>query len=282
MTSNTTPYINTSTSNTNTNTNTNTSTNNTAGIAAISSFAQSVFTKENIEHIGRAAKEQAVELKKEAQYGDNSLRVLAFIGGVALVIVAGYEIFGELLRFNIIGAVIEIYTLLIGVLVIILEGKNTFLSVGAVEKIHKYALFLKFLWGRGCLYFICGTLQLYLSNLLNILCGAYMCFVGVLFIFIGQRTAYKLRGLRKSLFTEAALHKKFAESDLDGDGGLNLQQFQNLILSLGLDLTRRETEAAFNHIHKSQSEKLCFEEFHQWWTDTDADENIDENAFVFV
>jgi hypothetical protein len=252
------------------------------GIDAISSFAKNVFTKENLENAGRVAKEKAIELKTQAQEGDQSLRLLALLGGVMVVVVSSMEFFGKLLTFNIIGALIAFFTLLLGIIVIILEGKSALLSTEFVNRIHEYASFLKFLWGRGCLYFICGTLQLYQFDLLNLVSGGYMCFVGVLFVLVGQRAATKLRSLRQSLSSEQTLHSKFAQADIDGDGGLNLQQFRTLTMSLGLDMTRRETEAAFMHIHKTDSEKLSYAEFQAWWSATDADEDINTNAFVFV
>jgi hypothetical protein len=252
------------------------------GLDSISSFAKNVFTKANFEKAGNVVSGKAAELKTQAQDGDQSLRLLAFLGGVILIVVAGMEFTGKLLSLNIIGAFIEIYTFLIGVVVIILEGKDMILSTNLQNRIYKYALFLKFLWGRGCLYFICGTLQLYQIDLLNLVSGGYMCFVGVLFIVVGQRTAYKLKSLRKSLYSEQTLHEKFVQADIDGDEGLDLHQFRNLTLSLGLDMTRRETEAAFSHIKNTDKEKLSYGEFQAWWTDTDVEDDISENAFSFV
>ena len=99
---------------------------------------------------------------------------------------------------------------------------------------------------------------------------------------VGYRTAYKLKNMRKSLYSTHELQAKFAQNDLDGDGGLNVQQFRMLTLSLGLDMTRRETEAAFNHMKKTSSEKLSYDEFHAWWTSAEMVDNVDENAFSFV
>jgi hypothetical protein len=200
-----------------------------------------------------------------------------------VIVVSSMEFFVNIMTFNIIGALIELLTLLLGIVVILLEGKSFILSTGAVNRIHKYALFLKFLWGRGCLYFICGALQLYQLDLWNALSGVYMCAVGILFVLVGQRTAYKLKTLRKSLYSEQTLHSKFSQADIDGDGGLDLHQFRTLTLTLGLDMTRRETEAAFMHMHKADNgEKLTYDEFKAWWNATDADAEIDENAFAFV
>ena len=94
------------------------------GLEAISNIAQNVFTKENIENVGRAAKDQAMELKTQAEEGDNSLRILALLGGLASIVVAIFEFFREISHLNIVGALIEIYTLLIGIVVVILDDND--------------------------------------------------------------------------------------------------------------------------------------------------------------
>lgn len=271
-------------------------------------MASSAFSKENLAAASQYTKDKASELRREAQDGDNSLRFLALVGGMACVVVGTLELVSRFMRLDVVGALIDIYIILLGVLVVLLEGKKMFLSAGAVDRIHKYALFLQFVWGRGAIYFICGTLQLYQVDLLNLIVGSYMCFVGGLYIVVGQRTATKLKTLRQSIFSERDLRTKYIQADIDGDG-LNLQQFRGLCVSLGLDLTRRETEAAFQHIqNKSKSSrssisapnghqhvspttsnggveadsKLTYEDFKQWWSSTEGEDVIDENAFQFV
>ena len=246
-------------------------------------FASNVFTLENLGKAGSAAKEKAIELKNQAQDGDHSLRILGFLGGLTMTIVSFVEVIPKIGEFNLFGAVIEIYTLALGIVAMILEGKDFVLSQAAVSKIHKYALFLKFLWGRGALYFLCGTLELNELDFWNVLSGGYMCGVGVLFLLVGRRTAIKLKSLRKSLYSEQTLHHKFSQADIDAEGGLNLRQFRTLTISLGLDMTRRETEAAFAHMHHEESgEKLTYDEFRTWWMETAVEEVIDDRAMVFV
>jgi hypothetical protein len=256
--------------------------NNSSSLAeTISQFAQSTFTKENLEAAGTYTKEKAIELKKETQDGDHSLKLLALIGGFACVVVGVLELVSRFLRLDIVGALIDCYIIVLGLIVIVLEGKNKLLSARFVERIHKYALFLKFLWGRGVLYFVVGTLQLYQIDLLNLISGGYMCFVGVLYILVGRRTANKLKTLKKYIYSEDTLRTKYQEANIEGDG-LNLSQFRGLCFNLGLDVTRRETEAAFDYIStKSNGDKLSYEDFQAWWNESDADERIDD-SYNFV
>lgn len=134
-------------------------------------FSKNALTSEGLEAAGRFTKEKAMELKAQAQEGDRSLRFLAFIGGIACILVALLELPSKIMGFQFVGAVIDLYIIMLGSVVVILEGKNFFLSETFVQNLHKYALFLKFLWGRGSLYFICGTLQLVQIDLFNLIAG---------------------------------------------------------------------------------------------------------------
>ena len=111
-----------------------------------------------------------------------------------------------------------------------------------------------------------------------------MCAVGILYIFVGNKTANKLKAIRKSLYSEGALRTKFQVANVEGDG-LDLKQFRFLCVDLGLDLTGRETEAAFGYIQKTKgdtNDKLTYEAFKDWWDDLDGEGQIDDNAFIFV
>jgi hypothetical protein len=251
------------------------------GFDAVSQVAGSIFTKEAVATVTEAVGTQLKALKHQAEDGDNSLRTLALLGAILLIVVGGFEFASNIMVLHIPGALIELYSLLVGIMIIILEGKSILLPETLQASIFKYALFLKFLWGRGSLYFVVGTMQLYHMDLFNFIAGTYISCIGALMIFVGQRTAYKLKTMRRSLYSQQELQAKFAQSDVDGDGGLDLQQFRTLATYLGLDMTRRETEAAFSHI-STAGEKLTYDDFYMWWIKTDMEHNIDERGFSSV
>ena len=247
---------------------------------SFSQFASGVFSKENFQQVGSAAIEQVQELKQQTQDGDFSIKALGFIGGILLTIIGSLEVVHQALSLNLVGVFIELYTCVLGFIVIVLEGKKMFLTSDFIDRLHKYALFVKYLWGRGALYFVAGTLQLTQLDFLNYITGVYMCFLGIMFIFIGQRTASKLRALKNSMISEHTLRDHFNEvSATSVDGGLDRIQFRVLTQNLGMDMTRRETEAAFYYIPKQDSEKLSFQEFVAWWRETDVQ---DDTSFIFV
>ena len=137
----------------------------------LSQFAKTTFTKDNLEAAGRVAKEKALELRTRAEEGDRSLRFLAFAGGIGCTLVGILELASRLARLELVGAIIDVYIVLLGCVVIALEGRDILLPRTVVENLNKYALFLTFLWGRGALYFVCGTLQLTQIDVFNLIAG---------------------------------------------------------------------------------------------------------------
>lgn len=136
-------------------------------------FAKTALTSENIEAASRFTREKALELKTKAQEGDQSLRFLALVGGVGCVFVGFYELASRVMRLQLVGAVIDVYIIMLGSVIVVLEGKDILLPKRLVQNLNKYALFLMFLWGRGSLYFICGTLQLTQIDLFNLVAGKF-------------------------------------------------------------------------------------------------------------
>jgi len=179
--------------------------------STVSLVASSIFTEETVKSVTTAVGTQTA-LKAQAEEGSYSLRMMALLGGILLIATGSLEFASNIMLLQIPGALIELYTLFVGLAIFIMENKGTFLSNRYQGSLFKYALFLKFLWGRGALYFVVGTIQLYHFDLLNFVAGIYMCFVGILMIRAGQRTAYKLKNTRRSLYSPTELQAKFARS----------------------------------------------------------------------
>ena len=154
---------------------------------AASSMISSIFTKENMQTakdnlgvLGQSAKDQLGNLSRSASNGDLSIRLFALAGGLALVVSASFGLLGLLLTFQITSVILEVYTLLLGLVMLLLESQGllrkqheqmsaeqrqgistqvTF-TENLFRKIFKYAFFLNFVWGRGGLYVVAGSLQL--------------------------------------------------------------------------------------------------------------------------
>ncbi len=233
----------------------------------LTSIASNLLTKENAEVAGNFAKEKFMELRKQANDGDYSIRLLALLGGILLICLSATELLGKVLTLHLLGAIIEVYTFLLGVVVLILEGKGQipFFPEHFAATIQKYALILRYVWGRGALYFVAGTLQLSQMGLFDLIGGAFMTFVGVVYIFVGRKAQSKLQALKNSAIPEATLKARFQQATSSNTDKLDMTSFRTLALTLGLNLNRREVETAFLIIDKDDDGFIAYTEFETWW-----------------
>jgi hypothetical protein len=116
-----------------------------------------VFTSENASWAGKLATDKITELKQMASEGDFSIRLLAQMGGLAMMVLSIMGFILKIINIEFLGALVEVYTFLMGLVVIILESKA--FPRRFEQNLNKYMLFLRFVWGRGCLYFVAGSLQ---------------------------------------------------------------------------------------------------------------------------
>lgn len=226
------------------------------------------------------AKSTARDLKENLMQGNLSLQVLAIFGGLAMIVVSILGFISHLFGFAWISAIFDVYTFFLGIMIVILESsaKMSFLN-RITSKMYRNARFLTYLWGRGIVYFVAGSLQLSQREFLDLIVGAYVCFVGILFIVIGRRASKKLAAARRTACTAEELQENFAKCDVDGKGALTVAQFGEMTRALGLDLNRREVEAAFIQLDYSQTGRLTYESIQMWWT-KGADEEIFTEAVI--
>jgi len=107
--------------------------------------------------ISAMAKEKMKELRTMANEGYLPIRLLAQIGGLAMIVLSIMGFVASIIHLQFLDALVEVYTFLLGFVVIILETKA--FPKRFEQGLNKYALFLRFVWGRGCLYFVSGSLQ---------------------------------------------------------------------------------------------------------------------------
>jgi len=226
------------------------------------------------------AKSTARDLKENLMQGNWSLRILALLGGLAMIAVSILGFISHLFGFDWISAIFDVYTFFLGIMIVILEAQNklSFLSK-VTSKLYRNAKFLSYLWGRGIVYFVAGTLEVSQREFLDLIVGGYVCFVGILFIFVGRRASKKLASVRRTACTAEQLQENFAKSDIDGKGSLTVTQFGELTTALGLDLNRREVEAAFMELDHSNTGRLTYESIQMWWSEG-ADDEVFAEAVI--
>lgn len=222
---------------------------------------------QNVASAATFVNEQVGKVRQLAEEGPLSFRVLAFLGGVAMIVTSVLDWVGEIFAFKLLRCLISIYTFLFGIVICILEGR-TF-----VPETHKYqqklvgfAKILQYVWGRGLFYFFAGALQFSQMRILDIASGGFMIFVGIVSLIVGNRTAKKLHKLSESISDEQNLLEKFTQFDLDKDDYLEQNDFAELVAEMGLDLDHNELVAAFSTIDADDDQKISFEDFKTWWT----------------
>jgi hypothetical protein len=229
-------------------------------------FVSNLFIDENL---SKARTSRMDELRRSANDGDLSIRLPALLAGLAMLFSSVTGITGNFIIFYITGVlnipvvIMEIYALILSLVILVLESEQPHAPDAFMRNVFKYALFLKFVWGRGCLYFVAGTLQIAQGTLPDFGIGAFVMLVGVLSVVVGRQTAQKLRDLSESIYSEDTLRTKFREADTETTGALTINQFKTLTASLGMDLNGREAEATFDYM--AQDGTLTFKQFRSWW-----------------
>lgn len=218
------------------------------------------------------AKDRLAEFQENVNEGSYSLRILASIGALAMIIITSLGLGADVLGLNGVSVIFGVYGFLLGFVILILEYGKKIPGIGSRLETTLYtnARFLKFVWGRGCLLFFAGTVELAQNDVINDILGYYLCFVGITFILVGRSAAKKMAEARKATFTPEQIQKMFNAADTDCKGALNKHQFAELTKELGMDLTRREVESAFSQLDWANEGRLKYENVLSWWNDAAA------------
>lgn len=164
-----------------------------------------------------------------------------------------------------------IMVVILSLFIIVLEGR--FISANPLSpRAHVRNIMtrnfniLRFVWGRGLLFVVAGTLNVAQTWWITIASGAFMIFVGIIAILVGVHASRKFAALRNSLADESFLLLVFSNYDSNGDGYLVPYEFSGLLSNLGMELDDRYTLKAFNAIDTDGNRKISFDEFCHWWT----------------
>ena len=106
----------------------------------------------------------------------------------------------------------------------------------------------------------------------NYMTGGFLIALGVFSILMGAHAAFNLERLRLSLTDHSYLWSKFVKSDSDQDNLIGIDDFSNLIWSLGLELDDTYTFRAFLEIDQDRDGLINFYEFKQWWIASQDDD----------
>lgn len=241
---------------------------------------KSVLNSQNAAHASDFARQRAAEFRQNLNEGSWSLRLLALLGALAMMVLSVLGFMADFVRINWISALFGVYCFLLAIVIIILEyGQELMCFKGLEMSLFKYALFLKFVWGRGLLYFVAGTIELSQRNFLDVIVGIYMMLVGMVYICVGRSASRKMAQARRSTVTPEQMQEYFAIADEDGKGSLTVEQFGRMTQQMGMDLTRREVESSFFQLD-CETGRVTYETVLQWWNN-EASEKDDFQASLY-
>jgi len=215
-----------------------------------------------------------IKLRRYAEVGPILLGGLCFVGGIATVLSIALDLLDKVRNEEdwptLSYIIFSIYTWIFGVFVIILEGRPFQITVSSVHLwISDYLKILRFLYGRGLLYLFVGSIQyLVLSSPYSAIAGGLMIILGIICYLVGLAAKVSwdnARALNPSDHTKLKL--KFELYDIDNDGYLNIEGFQDFVVSLGLnELENINFDTAFHAIDRNKDAKISFDELEMWWS----------------
>ena len=207
------------------------------------------------------------QMRHLATDGPLSYRALSFAGGGGMVITSFSDWISNIDESSSTKSLISIQTFLFGILFCILELPLCWFYRGKINKIraHLYDQIrcLRFLLGRGIIYFFAGSLQFSQMNAVDMACGGFMMFVGLISIIVGKSTARRFHRLKMAIFEESFIKNEFHR--LEKDGVITWKQFPLFIRSIGLEFGKNEFKNAFREMDWNEDQKISLEEFKRWW-----------------
>lgn len=211
-------------------------------------------------------KRQGANLARISREGPLSFRILAFLGGILMVVASVVTFIESIVPVSLPGMLIAIYAFLFGVLIIVIEGKVFEVPEEMRRTAKFYFRVVDFTWGRGCIYAFAGSLLLTQPSRLNVIVGFFLIGVGIVAIISSVGAGMKLMQLRIELDSKRDLKREFQQHDFNGDGALIVNEFASFCSDLGVDVTYQELVACFNAIDKNDDERITYDELSNWWT----------------
>mmetsp|Transcript_6355 Transcript_6355/g.6571 ORF Transcript_6355/g.6571 Transcript_6355/m.6571 type:complete len:255 (-) Transcript_6355:46-810(-) len=228
------------------------------------------FAKEHGAVLLDEARSKLREFQKICEDGRYTWKVFGLIAGILLVVNALLGFTSQVLSLSPLMAILNLYMLLFGLILIALEYKDKTYTIRFINIIRKESFFLTRPYGRGAFYTFCGTLLICKGGLVNLIMGLFISALGI-FIFIASRRAVQaLQQQKAALFDEEAVKQKFNELDTDKSGSLDAAELAKLCQSLGSPLNYNQLESAIMLLDKDGNGKVDYSEFLQWWQDTDT------------
>jgi len=222
---------------------------------------------ENLEQAGAAVKDKIKSFVEMAKNGNTSIRGLALIAALALILSSLNELVRGIYTLHPSSALIGLYSFFIGSVAVSMEVDPEAVPFGS--KIRKWLLkylgIVQISTGRGAFYLIAGTLQLTQDTYSATFIGAFQVVVAIVYIVVGRRAVSKVKQLRDEVYPEKVLKQKFETFDKNKDGKLQFEEFYQLLSSLNVEISYQGAELIFVSLDRDMEGGLSFEEFKAFW-----------------
>jgi len=211
------------------------------------------------------------ELQKYVDEGHYSWKAFGLIAGVLLVMNGFLSFAYEIMALSPLMAILNVYLIIFGVILIVLEYKEKTFTKRFCDIIRKEALFLSRPYGRGAFYTFCGTLLVCKGGLFSFsfIIGLFISGLGICIFVVSRRATLALEAHRADMTDEEAVRAKFYEFDKDKSGALDSPELAKLCQSLGSPLTYNQLESALLLLDKDGDGAVEFGEFFDWWRGRD-------------
>eukprot|EP00640_Fibrocapsa_japonica_P002541 CAMPEP_0113938090 /NCGR_PEP_ID=MMETSP1339-20121228/4498_1 /TAXON_ID=94617 /ORGANISM="Fibrocapsa japonica" /LENGTH=256 /DNA_ID=CAMNT_0000941027 /DNA_START=104 /DNA_END=874 /DNA_ORIENTATION=+ /assembly_acc=CAM_ASM_000762 len=216
---------------------------------------------------------QLQNLTNEATLGSGVVRTLAFAGGCYMAGMGGLQFFLRFLSLNAVTALMTIYIILFGLVLMALEGTEKVFKPEWKQKIFDQAKFLQFNWGRGGFIIFCGLSLSLTASWIDILASLYMLGLGGYMVYIGVKSHRQLQETKKQLKDENMVSQKFKQFDADGNGTLDTREFTKFCQDLGIKLSLPELEVALRQMDTNGNGTIELSELIAWYNDLHPDKH---------
>lgn len=203
--------------------------------------------------------------------GPLSFRSLGFVGGFFMILATALDMLENME--NILETSVSIFLFITGLIIIQLEARPFYMQSECIYRsICQLFSSLRYVWGRGFLYLVSGTMQLLLFSKWCMASGIYFILLGIFSVAFGYRASLKLCALRNSIGTKDEIKFMFHSFDSNRDGYLDMEEFRAMLRAMDQNLNNNDFVAAIAAIDLDNKQKISYDDLEAWWEGYNEDE----------
>lgn len=239
-----------------------------AASSLISSVEKSVIDPNTINNAIEITRVQFNNLKKYAEEGDWTWRILGLFAGLGMIGAGAVNLLFSIL--NPFGMLLAAYIIIFGIIAVALEYKDVVLPQSWIDSLKREAKFVYRPYGRAVLYIFWGILLISEQSCFlwsYPIVGLYTTAIGGLVGYYASQAQKALNNIKAAKYDDYQIRSRFNTADKDKTGSLSIKELATMVKSMGSTLSENELEAAIGLIDKDLSNKITLDEFLAWYHD---------------